>query len=242
MAHTLSDYTTKYKLVRVFGQADGGEVAARLGSPVTIDRRGNLIWFDDFEAANAVKWKTLLSTGSTAELNTAYAWMNNASMKLTTHTDSGDFAAIVKYLPIPIDNSVGIEFRYRLGDGKPITQINLTGYTGSYYFSGAVRYNFNTSKLYYLNSLGVYSEITNTDYNGNDGEYWHYLKLALNWSTKKYIRLMYNNTTYDLSDIALYTAASATKNMLAIALTCIADTDAAASIYVDNVILTQNEP
>ena len=46
MVHTLPDYSTKYRMTNVFGNIDHSELAARLGSPSTFDRRGNIIFMD----------------------------------------------------------------------------------------------------------------------------------------------------------------------------------------------------
>ena len=67
MAHTLPPWTSKYKLTEVFSGIDVNELAVRLGSPVNLDRRGNIVFIDDVEHALR-KWE-VSTTGDRGSCN-----------------------------------------------------------------------------------------------------------------------------------------------------------------------------
>jgi len=242
MAHTLPDYTTKYKLAKIFGNVDNAELAARLGACSTMDRRGNLIWYDDFEAAAAVKWNIAEDVGGTGALSTDRAWMGNQSMKTVTDDDIGDLVRLAKIFTLPIERRMAAEFMFFIAAGKPTTLLNIVGYTGTASFQAQIKYDHNLQKIYYYNSAGAWVELTIYDFTTILLEPWFFMKLAIDWDTKKYIRFIFCGTEYDLSDIDMKTAANASKKHVEIYMYNTAETAAAATVYFDNFILTQNEP
>ena len=82
MVHTLPPWTSKYRLVKIFANVDVAELVVRLGSPVSFDRRGNVVLIDDF-AASVIKWSYPgYGTGNGHELSTAWAKSGSQSLKL----------------------------------------------------------------------------------------------------------------------------------------------------------------
>lgn len=242
MVHTLPDGTTKYRMVTVFGQIDSGELAARLGSLSTLDRRGNIIWMDDFEGGATTKWATSIDAGGSAAISNTRAWMGTQSMKTITNAAAGDSVALAKAFALPTQHTMGIEIMYHMSLGKPIVYIRLMGYDGTNYFVGHVEYNHNTQKLYYYDSGGNPVELTRTDSNVTILEPWFLMKLVVDWDTKKYMRFIFCGSTYDLSAHALQSIGSGVKKHIEVYIYNEAGTNAAATVYFDNFIFTQNEP
>jgi hypothetical protein len=207
-----------------------------------MDRRGNLIWYDDFEAAAAPKWQYVMAAGGSVALSTDRAWMGNQSMKCVTDVDAGDYAYIAKKFCLPIERTIGAEVMFYLGGGKPIVILRIYANTGSIFAVVQVKYDHNTGKLYYSDSTGADVELPRTDNITLLGEYWLYIKLVADWDKLEYVRLMFGSTTYDLSGIAMQSAASAVEKNLFVYVRNNAATAEAATVYFDNFILTQNEP
>lgn len=242
MTHTLPDYTTKYKLAKIFGNVDNAELAARLGACSALDRRGNLIWYDDFDAAAAVKWKLGGDAGYTAALSSDRAWMGNQSMKTVTDVDVGDTATIRKDFALPIERTIGLEFMFYIATGAPTVLIYIVGYTGTAYFQAQLQYDHNLGKLYYYNSASAWIELPIVDNVDPTGEHWFYVKLVLDWDSKEYVRAIFGGTQYDLSGLGMKTAANVTARKVIVVIYNRAETAAAATVYYDNFIFTQNEP
>jgi len=242
MSHTLPDYTTKYKLAKIFGNVDNAELAARLGACSTMDRRGNLIWYDDFEAAAAVKWTIFTDVGATAALSTDRAWMGNQSMKTVTPAVINNSASLTKIFSLPPERRMGAEFMFCITTEKPVIILGVYGYDGTSNVIGGIKYDHNLEKLYYFNSAGAFIELPLYDSLLITTEHWFYVKLVVDWDTKKYVRLIFSSTEYDLSSIDLRTIASIVKKYITVEIKNMAGTNAAATVYFDNFILTQNEP
>lgn len=242
MAHTLPDYTTKYKMAKIFGAIDEAELAARLGACSTLDRRGKLIWCDDFEAAAAVKWSYSADPPGTVALSSDRAYRGNQSMKTVTGAVAGDQCSIHKAFCLPIERKMAAEFMFYPSAGKPIIDLDIQGWNGTSRFEGQVRFDYNAFKLYYYDSTGAWVEIPRYDNAEEAYEHWIYMKLVIDWEKKEYIRFIFCSTEYDLSGIPLFSAASATTKQIRVYMMNQAATAAAATVYFDNFILTQNEP
>jgi len=242
MAHTLPDYTTKYRLDKIFSSVDTNELGARTEALSTLDRRGNLVWCDDFEAAAAAKWSQSISAGGTAAVSTERSWRGNQSMKTVTHTDIGDNVCLGKVFCLPVERRLGFEFMFCITSGAPVTLLYIVGYTGTAYFMAQIQYDHNLQKLYYYNSSSSWVELTRYDSTVTLLEPWFYMKLVLDWDLKEYVRFIFGGTEYNLSGISMKTGANATLKHVEVLLYNRAETAAAATVYFDNFILTQNEP
>jgi len=241
MTHTLPDYSTKYKLAKIFSQVDNAELAARLGALSLLDRRGNIVWYDDFEAAAAVKWIMGATAAGTTVLSTDRSYMGNQSMKTVTDVNIADNCWIAKVFSLPIERIMAVEFMFHVSGGKPSILLMIAGYTGTTLFGAQVKYDINAGKLYYLDSVAGWTELTNVDYVLNVVEGWSLVKLVINWETKEYIRLIFCGTEYDLRGHYIPSGGSISKRYISVNISSTAMTAAAATAYFDNVILTQNE-
>ena len=242
MAHTLPDYTTKYKLTTVFANIDNSELAARLGSVVTFDRRGNVIFIDDFEA-DTLKWKTGgAGTDNAVALDTTWAKTGNKSCKLTAGKGVGGQAYIYRYFGVPITGKIGLEHSFTLNASTSRVLTELRHFTGTKYYTGYIRYTLPDGTLEVYDGAAGFITIEDDYYLESANDTFHTLKLVVDTDTKKYIRLLINNTTWLLSDYSLKQENDNTKTSMYAAIVHTQDTAAAKSIWVDDVILTQNEP
>ena len=229
-------------MVKIFGQIDSGEVAARQEALSTWDRRGALVWCDDFEAPTFCKWDTNIDAPGTCALSTVEAWRGSQSVKTVTAPTTGLDVTLEKRFNLPIDRQVGAEFMFHIESGKPLVRLYIAGYNGTNYFGSEVRYNHNTGLLYYWNSAGAFIELPRYEWISEDIGSWIYMKLVIDTETKKYIRFIFGSTEYDLSALNLRSNADPSERMLVVFIYNMAATNEAATVYFDNFILTQNEP
>jgi hypothetical protein len=241
MVHTGPDYSEEYRQELLYGFTDVGELSARQGINSFFNRSGNIVWYDDFESANAVKWiSSCVGAGSTA-LSTDRAWMGNQSMKFVTDVNATDYCKIYKSISLPIARRLAIECMFCLTDNKPIVSIWFDGYTGTKLQQGAFRYDSNADMVQYCDSTWTWQDLSIEDHVSLTSEHWVPMKLVVDWDTGYYIRGYFAGTTYDLSSYALRSTLSPSNQFLIIATRVDAATNAAATAYCDNVILTQNE-
>jgi hypothetical protein len=242
MAHTAADYSGQYRQEKVYGNIDNAELVARLNGLSTMDRRGNVIWLDDFEQAAANKWDSSIDGAGTMSLSADCSWMGNQSMKTVTDVNLADDVIMEKRFVFPVDNRVGVEFMYHIRAGKPTLRLYLAGYNGTSYFGSEIRYIHNTGVLSYWDGAGNYITLPRYDYIQTDDGSWCYIKLVIDTETMEYVRLIFGAQEYDLSGIPMRNNADATERLLVLFIYNRAGTAAASTVYFDNVILTQNEP
>ncbi len=242
MVHTALDYSTKYKLATIFGQIDTGELAARLGSPVVYDRRGNLMWMDDFEDG-INKWAPETNgLGGAVESSIETAFFGAKSCKLTAGSTLGRYAQIRRSFQLPILGGVGVEYTHNVFVTGDYLRLTVQFLYGGTVYVASVQYDGSDDKLYYLNDANVYVEsgieldlVLSVDN-------FYTLKLVADFRNNKYMRLMFANKFADLSAHNLYTTPAAGPDFMSVAIHLKGDAASNRFCYIDNVILTQNEP
>lgn len=242
MVHTLPDGTTKYRMVTVFGQIDTGELAARLNSIVTHDRRGNVVWMDDFEAPT-LKWKTSTpNTGDEVALYITSTKTGSIAAKLTTGDQIDDVVSMYKYFQRPVMKRLGFEFSTTINaNTKFVTGIIWVQY-GSKLYYGTIYLDVQNSKVWYADVGGTPVEL-DSDYGFvTDDKAWYTLKIVIDSELKEYVRVILNGKTYPMPGIKLHTNSGTALWFLAVQIDHVTATTANNAIYVDNVIITQDEP
>jgi len=242
MVHTRPPWSSKWRMIKVFEQIDSGELAARLGSPSVQDRRGNVLWMENFEST-PLQWDVFRSsTGCAAEIMADKYWMGSQSCKLTAGSVTNTYTYINKYFSLPQIAKFGIEVMSLFEDAKFYLSMYLDGHTGSAQIRAGIRYNLDTDKLYYHDSGGGWTEFQDDVSYTLDKEWWLYLKMVLDWSTGKYIRAIVGGTEYDLSSYSYKSTPGDADAYIELRFLVMTLEDADNSCYIDNVIITQNEP
>jgi hypothetical protein len=241
MVHTAKDYSDDYRQERVYGNIDSAELAARQGINSFFDRRGNIVWYDDFEAANAQKWKTGGSGGGTAAISTERAWMGNSSMKVSTAGTDTSYQTLSKYYSLPMERQMGAEVMFHIYAGDPQVLMTLSGYTGTHLNRAEVYYDDELGKLYYRDAADNWQELTVVDGYSPTLEQWIPMKLVVDWDLGEYLRIFFGGTIYDMTGIPYFRLASATLQRVITQLQIATTDDEVATVYFDNFIFTQNE-
>lgn len=212
------------------------ELAARLGSIDTFDRRGEVLWLDDFEN-NINKWNQTLGGGSIA-LSTDQARSGANSAKLTTAATGTDAASLRWIMGYPVLSKFGFEVSFANLSTKGRFQISFVYCTGTKMVVGGLDYYSATGILslsggVQIDTLGLYTSATT----------WNTIKVVIDSAQNKYVRAILNNKEYDISASSLVETALVEAAHLEAIVAIWRDAAAAAvSIYVDDAIITQNEP
>lgn len=238
----MPDGTTKYRMVTVFGQIDTGELAARLGSIASFDRRGNVIWLDDFESA-VLHWAvTAGGGGGTAAYSTAYALLGNGSCKITSGTTTNDPTKIIRPLAFPVLSKMGFELAHSYDALINTLTWRLVIYDGTTLHVAKIYWHNGTNRFYYYDENNN-AQVLATGIDLNQPAHgFNVVKLVCDFSAGKYVRLIYNATTIDMSALSFYQTASATAPRMVLEFWVDGVTGQDPTVYVDNVIVTQNEP
>lgn len=241
MVHSLPDYTSKFKNTTVFSVVDNSELAARLASPNVYDRRGNVVFMDDFEGA-VLQWETGgLGVGDVEDISVGNARNGSQSCILTAGAGVVGQAYIYKYLGILNPGKIGLETSFTVNSSTTYVSFQFWYYDGTEVHRGYMTYDLPNTRWFYFNDAGGDTILANGVDLRTTNSPWHTAKLVLDTNTDNYVRFIYNNTEIDMSNIGLYHTADASDSMVQIGITHYSNNAAIKSIYIDNVILTQNE-
>jgi len=242
MAHGAPDWGIGAPKRTVYALQDVAELAARLGSIVTFDRRGDVIWIDDFED-NINKWALhYTGTGSSIALSTDTARNGAQAAKLIYGDAVGDVARITRYLPLPVLSKIGFEISFTAHATQGIVYLNIRLRTGEEEIEGAVRYRFAEDDYQYYDSTGAWRTFTTYPWIYPQIGLFHTWKLVIDPIGYRYVRLIVNNVVHDMSALPLRVVDSALSPQLRVRLQYENTATGNVAYYVDDAVVTQNEP
>lgn len=243
MPHGGPDWGTAGPLEAIFTIEDMAELAARLGSIVTFDRRGNVLWFDGFENSLCMWEKSgfPLASAWSVEQSAEYSKAGAFSAKLTTGVTTDDRVNMTHYVGYPFRSRNGVELAFSKSDNLKWFDLILDLYGPIVSYYAFVRYIAATETWQYYGSDERMHDLSPTMELGDWWSVFNVVKLVADFNTGEYVRLQCNAQTYDLTGIGLVEGA-ASYQRLRIYISAYTNTNAAAIVHVDDVILTENEP
>lgn len=250
MPHGQPDYGVQAVKETVFGLADLAETAARLDSIVTFDRRGDIVWLDDFES-DVLKWSlTLPGVGDSVVASSEAARNGAFSAKLTTGNVAGDMVTMVHYSPFPVTSRVGFEISFTVHDNLSDLIFSQRLYDGSDEHFARVRYRPATDVLEYLDRNAAWQNLAPSLVLLSATYILHTIKLVIDLNTQEYVRVIVDDVVYDLSALEpplLLPLYRHTPDVLTTPhweqlVDTITGVNANTSSYIDDAIVTQNEP
>lgn len=225
------------------------ELSRRLGSIMTLDNRGRVFWYDDFEAPS-LKWITRLGdgTGDSVTISTAQVHTYDQSVKLIAGTDIVGFASIEKDFIIPIESRIGLEFSVALDATTPSIsiEVDLDMYNGVTVHNASLLWTLSKTSLAIKNPDGsTYTEFCLNYDNIAEDHLWHTFKFVVDFSknteTSHYIRCMTEEKEYDLGLLPVNISNNTSRPHLGVTITNNGDATGNHACYIDDVILTVEE-
>ena len=219
------------------------ELAARLGSIVTFDRRGDVVWFDDFKDG-VNKWAfTSGGTGSAFEWSSAASKYGGFSGKLITGDTKNDTGRIRKVIiPQPLSR-MGIEYCFTTEEG--LSEILFFPYIddATTWLWPFIKYLPGYDTLQYFGSDFAYHDLTTDQTLYEDVTLFHTIKVVADINKREYVRCLVDNINYDMAGIPVHSADSLIEaGMIDVNIQIKTNLDLNQFIYIDHVIVTQNEP
>ncbi len=241
MAHGQPDFGLYRAKQTVYGLADDAELAARLGSIVTFDRRGDVVWLDDFES-DVFKWLfAQTGVGGSLVASTARASSGGFSAYLTTGGALGNIGNMSHMEPYPVVSKMGFEMSFALN-------ANISEYLLEMYFFDGV--NYHLARVRFLPATftlevdhgGVWTQVATAIPVRISFYLFVTLKLVADFTAAmKYVRVILNEVEYDLSAFDLDQVLNATGRHLLVRLQLTTGVGSSQGSYVEDAIITQNE-
>lgn len=222
--------------------ADLGELAARLGSVVLYDRRGEVLWWDDVRYGLNVWTHTSSGTGGGVSVQTGGALMSDDTLKLTAGSDGGVLAQITKYFAPATLGKAGVEHAVAFISEFTALLIYLSRFDGTNWHRGRIKLDRISSEIQYELVAGGYQKIDDLPNVVNSQPIYQFVKLVVDFEEDEYVRLMYNQNEYSLAGIAIPTVANADPPQHRIDTQFQGRAGNNDVCYIGRTILTGNEP
>lgn len=218
------------------------EQAVRLGSIDTFDRGGNVIWLDNFEDG-ITKWVPGgIGTGHATTWDSTRAKSGSFSAKLTTGDAENDYENIVHLLSFPVLSRLGFEYSFSLGPNVRDIQLNVYLHDGNQAHYAEIKWVAVGACFYYLDSANREQALSPVVSFRQDTNLFNTIKLVVDFISGEYVKLIANNTIFDMTGLKYRKRTLLLAPYLRVQLQLYTSANAAAMIFTDDVIITQNEP
>lgn len=222
--------------------SDMGEVAARLGSIVTYDKRGDVVDFDNFEEP-ILNWKTAGSSATCyARLDNTHVRSGSQAVKLHTEAVIDYNALIEKYTMLTGSKRLGLEISFSNISYTCYLLISMHYYDGSLLHDPSLLVYPSTGIVQLYNAAGNYIEIANFGAMLNLDHLYHTLKLVVDFDTDEYVRFLYTLHEYDISEHSIYTEEGEITPYLRTRIAIVNVSADESDAWIDDFIYTQAEP
>lgn len=215
------------------------ELAARLGSIITHDRRGNVVFMEDFEGSS-LKWdEDHTGSGGECYLTNDRSYSGDQSLYLYTGATSGNITSIVRNFALPAQSKIGLELSFSPVADKVSYTIQVNFRDGTTQHVGYCLYDGNADKLQIYD--GDWVDVATSLSVTTTYQLWCHMKVVVDYATGDYVRVIFNNIEYDVSGYSMSDSASATDPRMYIRLMATVKEAINRYTYFDNFIITQNE-
>lgn len=242
MAHGRPDWLLGTGRLSTYRWAEFDELAARLGSIVTFDRRGDVIYLDTFEnglISFAVTYSGLLAS---VGLSLERAKQGLFSCKLVPGSSHDLYAGLIWYGFQPLLSKLGAEISFTVEDNISQYELSVYYYMGTNYYAFRIRWVRSSETLELYNHLGIWETVLSDVSLYSYSSLFNTIKLVADPATAHYVRALINSQSVDLS--AYYSGAwiSGEQPQLRIEAVAYGTSEQNPTCYSDAFIVTQNEP
>ena len=222
--------------------SDMGELAARLDSIDTYDRRGNVLFLESFDN-DIGRWEVATSgAGASVAVSSEHSIRGLCSMKMVAgSTVSRSAKATARMSPV-IASRFGFEIAVTLDTNMESWIGQNDFYTGALKISAGFKYVRATNQWSVLTTGGAWLVVPIPAAPYFSPYLFYFSKSVFDISKLAYVREIMANYTYDLSAIPLCVAADATAPHYESWIQLISQGGFNAVSYLDSCIVTYNEP
>lgn len=242
MPHGTPDWGHTGPKETTFGLDDLGEHAVRLGSPVAWDRRGDVIWATIFAEGPSEVYLHPKDAASNVALWAGETRQGAFCILLQPGPLATDWAAVEKYLPLPVISGWGFEFSFSSFETVASVQGEINAWDAGAEFNAGIRVDLVNDDLLYLDNTGTYVWFANTQPFSPIYNVYHVLKFVIDHLSQTYVRVIYNGHVYPLPGIAYDHVGGGAAELLHTRVRAYQGVREAYHCFVDSLIVTQNEP
>lgn len=242
MPHGTPDWGLVGPKTTVYGLDDLGEHAVRLGSPHFFDRRGDVVFLTDFSEGLAPFWQAGAGAGWGVGLTAGNSRTGPFCARLRAGVAVGGHAGLYFTLAPSVLGPIGLEFTFGRADSQCYWEGRLDWNDGVDWAQARIRVTHWSGALEYWDNVTPWVNFATVGLLRPWASAMHTLKMVVDINREEYVRVLLNDQAYLLPAVPVPPVGGVLAPHIYVQILC---TNAAAvelDGYVDNVIVTQNEP
>lgn len=226
----------------VFSQADSWEYINRPQGLLSKDLRGQCILFNDFEdgTPNAVITRVGLSTYEGITTNNVFP--GNFSFNMQPGLNINDLCSMTFGLPYLSNVKTGYEAIIFCNDTITELYFGLFSQYGNTTYQAVLQFDTVNDKVLIIQPGSIYLDITSLIPSPFPLGYYNSVKMVIDFSNNKYHRIIINGVLYDVSQYSINSFNFASDTKTYYNFTVKGKTVNQSSAFIDNIIITTNEP
>lgn len=221
---------------------DLAELAARLDSPHVFDRRGDVVLLDTFKNGRRPWQSPALGTGANVALSPNRFLSDGYSLAITCPSDHSFDIHVSRYTPYVPHGAIGIEIAFTLDLYTKSIKLDLDTNDGTTHVLTYLLYTYATNRLQYYPASGAAVDLDPLVDVARNSRIFNHLKLVVDPTTPAYVRAILNHQTFAMTGIPARATAETTTPNLLVNIEWIGTDSQTPTVYLDNVIVTQDEP
>lgn len=225
-----------------FRQMGLAELAASLTPVKRYDRRGDVIFVDSFEKGMGSWVGATYGTGAAVNLSSKVALFGGISLSLTTGSDGAQAAKASLQLPYPVESKAGLEYSFTHHPNLVYHYFHFYQRDGATRYEYIVRFDIQNGLLSVRTPGPAWTQFASGVTLDTGQDQFHAAKLVADCVNFKYMRFLFNDTSYDLSAYAPYSVAEVVAAYVQAAIQVDGPAGSNLEAFMDNVIVTVNEP
>lgn len=241
MPHGLPDDADVVVSAPVIALQDMGELAVRVGSPVIYDRFGNVVMMEDWSCGEG-RWYHLANTAyNYVYLSSSHFRSAGVSALIVSGVGGEDHMDLIHRGPPLVPGKVGMSFLFHWNNNVADLRWQLQVERDNVETLFSVRVNRETEAIEYLDVNGNFVELEPSVGIGYTYGLFRFGKLVVDTEAMAYIRFSLDDVAYSLAVAGWITGTPLGVNRVDAWVEMHQKSGVTAHIYVDNIILTQNE-
>lgn len=225
--------------------SDIGELAARMGGPDIYDRRGNVIFVDNFEdGINNYTYALGAGAGSAAVWTHEQSASGGYCLKL--YGGLGTASSFTRqWATLNMDSNMGLEVSIAMPAFPNFPQlltIMVVYNDGTTQHNAGARFDNTLGQAFYYNSAGLWVLGNQGAFIPTGGTVFSNLKAVLNLKKNKYVRLMFNQNNINIDYLYSQSLPFLSIPYAYVTVTAQSSPGINSYAYFDNIIITVNEP
>lgn len=226
-----------------FVDRDVLEAIAREGAPCTFIRSGRAVYVDTFDSTLGPWYFTVRGTGSAAAIVTTGQFRGAGCLKLTPGSDGAFSGTLAKDMPLILSGRMGFEMMVWHGLLHDVLSMTVYIVIDEVLQTYAVYYDAENARIYVVDwdSGGdiVYDGFGDVR---NANPAYHLIKMVIDTDKQQYVQIQFDNKILDASAYTPEIAAQAVPDYLGVRLVCSDGEGTQGPVYVDDFLITVDEP